>query len=67
MIVHGLRWPAPRAGVNLVRVQPVDRERHRARLIVDEEDLLPRLAAVLRPVDAANPDPQPNGWPIAAT
>ena len=53
MIVHGLRCAAPRAGVDLVRVRPVDRDRHGAGLVVDEQHLLPRLAAVLRAVDAA--------------
>ena len=44
---------APCAGVELVRVLPVDRDRDGAGLVVDEQHLLPRLAAVLRPVDAA--------------
>ena len=53
MIVHGLRCPRHAPGVQLVRVRPVDRDRHDAGLIVDEEHFLPRLAAVLRPIDAA--------------
>src|SRR6478672_1710123 len=44
---------APGAGEDLVRVLPVDRNRHGAGLIVDEQHLLPRLAAVLRAIDPA--------------
>ena len=32
---------APGAGIQLVRVRPVDRDRHGAGLLVDEQDLLP--------------------------
>src|SRR5262249_383260 len=44
---------APRAGVHLVGVLPVDGHRHDAGLFVDEQHLLPGLAAVFGPVDAA--------------
>ena len=43
----------PGARVYFVRVGPVDRDRHGAGLIVDEEHLLPRPAAVFRAVHAA--------------
>ena len=45
--------PAPGARVHLVGACPVDRDRHGAGLIVDEEHLLPRPAAVFRAVHAA--------------
>src|SRR5262249_33941746 len=44
---------APRARVQLVGVLPVDRDRHRAGLLVDEKHLLPALAAILRAVDTS--------------
>src|SRR5262249_25588090 len=48
-----LALTAPRAGIDLVRVLPVDRDRDDAGLVVDEQDFLPRLAAVRRAVHAA--------------
>src|SRR5439155_6214035 len=44
---------APGAGIHLVGIRPVDRDRRDAGLFVDEQHFLPRLAAVPRPEDAA--------------
>src|SRR5262245_10761040 len=48
-----LAFGAPRSGVNLVRIGRVHRQRHRAGVVVYEEDFQPRLSAVSGAEDAA--------------